>query len=123
VIAVPVTKEDSSKLLPIAIMAHNGEKVIQKAVENVLSQNIPIGYSVKVVIVANGGSDRTEEIVKGLEEQNPNRVVLISMTEKGKPEQLIKLSGFLMRFQIMIFKFPMSYFWMQIASFTTQKSC
>ena len=65
-------------------MAHNEEKVIQKAVENALSQNIPVGYSVKVVVVANGCSDRTEEIVKGLEEQNPNRVVLVSMTEKGK---------------------------------------
>jgi len=65
-------------------MAHNEEKVIHRAVQNALSQNIPVGYSVKVVVVANGCSDRTEEIVKGLEEQNPNRVVLISMTEKGK---------------------------------------
>jgi len=88
VIAVPVTKEDSSKLLPIAIMAHNEEKVIQKAVENVLSQNIPVGYLVKVVVVANGCNDRTEEIVKGLEEQNPNRVALVSMTEKGKTKAI-----------------------------------
>ena len=65
-------------------MAHNEEKVIQKAVENVLSQNTPIGYSVKVVVIANACSDRTEEIVKGLEEQNPNRIELVSMTEKGK---------------------------------------
>jgi glycosyltransferase involved in cell wall biosynthesis len=65
-------------------MAHNEEKVIQRAVESVISQKIPIGYLVKVVVVANGCSDRTEEIVRGLEKQNPNRVVLISMTEKGK---------------------------------------
>jgi len=76
-------------------MAHNEEKVIQKAVENVLSQNTPIGYSVKVVIVANGCSDRTEEIVKGLEKQNPNRVVLISMTEKGKTRAINKAIRFL----------------------------
>jgi glycosyltransferase involved in cell wall biosynthesis len=84
VIAVPVTKEDSSKLLPIAIMAHNEEKVIQKAVESILSQDVPVGYSVKVVVVANGCSDRTEEIVKGLEERNPNKVALVSIKEKGK---------------------------------------
>lgn len=65
-------------------MAHNEEKVIHRAVQNALSQNIPVGYSVKVIIVANGCSDRTEEIVKGLEEQNPNKVALVSMTEKGK---------------------------------------
>jgi glycosyltransferase involved in cell wall biosynthesis len=77
-------REATEKILPVAIMAHNEEKVIQKAVENVLSQNTPIGYSAKVVVVANGCSDRTEEIVKGLEEQNPNRIVLVSMAEKGK---------------------------------------
>jgi glycosyltransferase involved in cell wall biosynthesis len=65
-------------------MTHNEEKVIQKSIESVLGQKTPNGYSVKVVVVANGCSDRTEEIVKGLEEQNPNRVVLVSMTEKGK---------------------------------------
>jgi glycosyltransferase involved in cell wall biosynthesis len=79
-----ISKENLNYILPVAIMAHNEEKVIQKAVENVLIQNIPVGYLVKVVVVANGCNDRTEEIVKGLEEQNPNRVVLISMTEKGK---------------------------------------
>lgn len=36
------------------------------------------------MIVANGCNDRTEEIVKALEDQNPSRVALISMTEKGK---------------------------------------
>lgn len=77
-------KKECSYLLPVAIMAHNEEKVIQKVVENALSQKTPTEYSVKVVIVANGCTDRTEEIVKGLEKQNPNRVVLISMTEKGK---------------------------------------
>ena len=77
-------RKDSIKLLPVAIMAHNEEKVIQKAIESVLSQSIPVGYSVKVVVVANGCSDRTGEIVKHLEKQNPNRVVLVSIKEKGK---------------------------------------
>jgi glycosyltransferase involved in cell wall biosynthesis len=72
------------KLLPVAIMAHNEEKVIHKAVESVLRQDTPTGFTIKVVVVANGCSDTTEEIVKGLEERNPNRVALVSMTEKGK---------------------------------------
>jgi glycosyltransferase involved in cell wall biosynthesis len=82
--AVIVREKVGNRLLPIAIMAHNEEKVIHRAVQNALSQNIPVGYSVKVVVVANGCSDRTEEIVKGLEKQNPNKVVLVSMREKGK---------------------------------------
>jgi glycosyltransferase involved in cell wall biosynthesis len=82
--AVIVREKVSNRLLPIAVMAHNEEKVIHRAVQNALSQNIPVGYSVKVVVVANGCTDRTEEIVKGLEKQNPNKVVLVSMREKGK---------------------------------------
>jgi len=86
--------QNSSKLLPVAIMAHNEEKVIQKAVESVLSQNTPTGFTIKVVVVANGCSDRTEEIVKGLEEQNSDRVVLISMTEKGKTRAIKGAIGY-----------------------------
>jgi glycosyltransferase involved in cell wall biosynthesis len=81
---VIVREKVSNRLLPIAIMAHNEEKVIQKAVESILDQKTPTGYAVKVVVIANGCSDRTEEIVRGLEKQNPNSVVLVPMTEKGK---------------------------------------
>ena len=58
-------KKECSYLLPVAIMAHNEETVIKKTLENVLSQNAPIGYSIKTVVVANGCTDRTEEVVKG----------------------------------------------------------
>ena len=82
--------ESISKLLPIAIMAHNEEKVIRRAVESVLSQKTPVGYLVKVVVVANGCSDRTEEIVKLLAEHNPSRVELVSIKEKGKTKAINK---------------------------------
>jgi len=82
--AIIIGEKDSSKLLPIAIMAYNEEKVIQKAVESVLDQRTPIGYSVKAVVVANGCVDRTEEIVKSLVRQHSNKVVLLSIKEKGK---------------------------------------
>lgn len=71
-------------VLPIAIMAHNEEKVIRKAVESALNQNAPPGYSVKVVVVANACTDRTEDIVNRMREQYPNRVQLVSISEKGK---------------------------------------
>jgi len=76
--------QNTSKLLPVAIMAHNEEKVIQKAVESVLDQTNPTGYSVKAVVVANGCCDRTEEIVNDLENRHPNKVILVSIKEKGK---------------------------------------
>ena len=83
-----------NKLLPIAIMAHNEEKVISKAIKSALSQDTPVGYSSKVVVVANACTDRTEGIVSGMAENYPNRVQLVSIREKGKTRainQAIKL--------------------------------
>lgn len=73
-----------NKLLPIAIMAHNEEKVISKAIKSALSQDTPVGYSSKVVVVANACTDRTEEIVSRMAENYPNKVQLVSIREKGK---------------------------------------
>lgn len=73
-----------NKLLPIAIMAHNEEKVISKAIKSALSQDTPVGYSSKIVVVANACTDRTEDIVRGMAENYPNRVQLVSIREKGK---------------------------------------
>ena len=87
-------RENIKQILPVAIMAHNEEKVIQKSIESVLDQETPIGFSVKTVVVANGCGDRTEEIVKELKEQNPDKVALVSMKEKGKTRAINKAIEF-----------------------------
>ncbi|MBN2034243.1 MAG: glycosyltransferase family 2 protein [Deltaproteobacteria bacterium] len=69
-------------------MAHNEEKVIQKAVQSGLTQKTPSGFTVQIVVVANGCSDRTEEIVKELEDRNPQGVVLVSIKDKGKTKAI-----------------------------------
>ncbi len=76
------------KLLPVIIIAHNEEKVIQRAIESALSQDIPMAYTLNVTVVANGCNDRTEEIVEGFVKIHPETVRLISMTEKGKTKAL-----------------------------------
>lgn len=75
-------------LIPIAIMAHNEEKVILRAVESSLSQSVPVGYSVGVVVVANGCTDMTEKLVKSIVDNHPDRVTLISLREKGKTKAI-----------------------------------
>jgi glycosyltransferase involved in cell wall biosynthesis len=69
-------------------MAHNEEKVIQKAVESILSQNTPAEYSVKAIAVANACTDRTEEVVNRMVEQYPDRIQLVSIREKGKTKAI-----------------------------------
>jgi len=83
-----LSRKINCKLLPVAIMAHNEEKVIQRAVESVLDQKTPTGYSVKVVIVANGCGDKTEDIATLLEKEYPGKVILLSIKEKGKTRAL-----------------------------------
>jgi glycosyltransferase involved in cell wall biosynthesis len=77
-------KNNLCKILPVAIMAHNEEKVITKAINSILSQITPAGYSVKVIVVANACTDNTEDVVNRLGEHNLNKVQLISTKKKGK---------------------------------------
>ena len=76
------------QLLPVAIMAHNEEKVIRGAIESVLRQKIPAGFTVKIVICVNGCSDRTEDVVKEIAEEIPDRIDLLSIREKGKTKAI-----------------------------------
>jgi glycosyltransferase involved in cell wall biosynthesis len=86
--------KNANKLLPVAIMAHNEEKVIEKSIESIFHQESPAGYSVKVIVVANGCVDRTEEIVREFEKKNPDKVKLISMKEKGKTKAINQAISF-----------------------------
>lgn len=83
------------KILPVAIMAHNEERVIRRGIESILSQDVPEGFSVRVVVVANGCSDRTEEIVKDIEREKPGTIELIPMSEKGKTRAINRAIEFL----------------------------
>ncbi|MBN1363514.1 MAG: glycosyltransferase [Syntrophaceae bacterium] len=50
-------------LISVIIPVYNGEKFIQEAVENILSQKYP---SLEIIIVNDGSDDRTEEIINHL---------------------------------------------------------
>jgi glycosyltransferase involved in cell wall biosynthesis len=75
-------------LLPIAIMAHNEERLIGRALESALSQQEPPGYRVEIIVVANGCTDGTERVVESTALANPGRVRLITSTTKGKTHAL-----------------------------------
>lgn len=73
-----------SNVLPVAIMAHNEEKVIAQAIQSCFEQICPIGYSINVIVVANGCTDATEDIVLAIAKQYQGALKLISMSDKGK---------------------------------------
>jgi glycosyltransferase involved in cell wall biosynthesis len=78
--ALPRTEQ----LLPVAIMAHNEEKVVKRAVASVLDQRVPFGYAVRATVVTNGCTDGTESIVSEMARIHPGKVELVSLREKGK---------------------------------------
>lgn len=71
--------------ISVIIAALNEEKNIKARLENILHQKYPEG-KMEVIVVSDGSSDRTEEIVKSFEKEN---VKLYSFeTRKGKAEAL-----------------------------------
>ena len=83
-----MAKDIRPNLLPVAIMAHNEARFIERAVISALSQEVPRECYVKVVVVANGCTDNTEEIVQRLEKRNPGKVRLLAIRDKGKTKAI-----------------------------------
>ena len=71
-------------ILAIAILAHNEEKVIRRAIESALKQVPPPSLKIKIVVAANGCTDSTEAIVREYEKEYPGIVEMLSLRKKGK---------------------------------------
>jgi cellulose synthase/poly-beta-1,6-N-acetylglucosamine synthase-like glycosyltransferase len=105
-----------NKILPVAIMAHNEEKVIQKAIDSIFRQDLPNDYSVITIVAANACLDRTEEIIENIQRLYGKRVLLISIRQKARQKHLIRLLAFLRAWWKSIFQSRMSYSWMPTVS-------
>jgi glycosyltransferase involved in cell wall biosynthesis len=71
------------RVIAAGIMAHNEEKVIEKCIESLLSQDLGGEYELEIEVVANACTDRTCEIVLR-KCQDVNNLRLIEVKEKGK---------------------------------------
>lgn len=67
--------------LSIVIAAYNAEKTIERAIKSIINQNVG---SYEIVIVDDGSSDGTVEIINNVKERNPNiDIRLISIINSG----------------------------------------
>jgi len=71
----------------VHILAHNEEDLIEGCVRSVLAQSVGDLDTLSVVVIANGCSDGTEEVVQGLCETDP-RVSLFPIKGSGKVNAL-----------------------------------
>ncbi len=80
---VPSSRKNKENKQPISIVipAHNEEENIESAIRSILNS----GYSedIEIIVVNDGSTDRTAEIVKGISAKNKN-VKLIEGEHKGK---------------------------------------
>ncbi|HEX6096850.1 MAG TPA: glycosyltransferase family 2 protein [Thermoanaerobaculia bacterium] len=80
----PVRAGDVTPRVTFVIAAYNEEKVIAEKIENSLSLDYP-GDRIEVLVVSNGSTDRTDEIVAG----HPDpRVRLLALPRPGKMQAL-----------------------------------
>jgi len=65
----------------VGVMAHNEEEMIGRCLEGLLSQEIPNGKIVEIIVVSSGSTDETNEIVRRMSQVDP-RVKLITQNAR-----------------------------------------
>jgi len=78
----PVHKDEVEPTVTIVVAAHDEERVIERRLENLLA----LDYSpekAEIVVVSDGSTDRTDELVKAFAAGNP-RVRLLAVSRGGK---------------------------------------
>jgi glycosyltransferase involved in cell wall biosynthesis len=77
-----VRREDILPTVTIVVAAHNEEDVIERRIENLLALDYPAEL-VEIVVASDASTDRTHEIVRGIEAREP-RVSLLECPRGGK---------------------------------------
>ncbi|MEM6534011.1 MAG: glycosyltransferase family 2 protein [Pseudomonadota bacterium] len=79
-----MTVFDDNKIAVI-IPAFNSESTIERAARSVLSQNLPDALSLELIVVDDGSTDRTVDVVEKLMTKHQGRLRLICQPENAGP--------------------------------------
>lgn len=84
----------TGKKISVIIPAYNVEAYIRRCLDSLVNQTYE---NIEIIVVNDGSTDRTEEIVREYEEREPEKVKLFSQENKGQAEArnfgLTKASG------------------------------
>ncbi|MDQ6707895.1 MAG: glycosyltransferase family 2 protein [Acidobacteriota bacterium] len=82
--AVPIRKDSTLRPVSFVIAVHNGEKFIANKLQSILGLNYPRNL-MEILVVSDGSTDRTEEIVESFRSDGVN---LLRLPRGGKPAAL-----------------------------------
>ena len=86
-----VRKAEFEPGVVVVISAFNEEREIEHTLINKLSQEYPVDR-LTVIVVSDGSTDRTDEIVRGLAELNPGRLTLLRQEPRQGKTQAINMA-------------------------------
>jgi cellulose synthase/poly-beta-1,6-N-acetylglucosamine synthase-like glycosyltransferase len=86
-----VKKADIEPSITVVIAAFNEEREIRDTVVNKLAQDYP-SDCLEVIVVSDGSTDRTDEIVRGLAERNEGRLRLLRQEPRQGKTQALNLA-------------------------------
>ena len=67
--------------ISIIIPAYNAEKYISETIESILSQSM---QSFEIIVINDGSQDRTQEIVEGYRDKNPDKIRIFYQKNQGQ---------------------------------------
>ena len=86
-----VSKADIAPRITVVISAFNEEREIESTVVNKLSQDYPADR-LDVIVVSDGSTDRTDEIVRGLADRSKGRLRLMRQDPRQGKTQAINMA-------------------------------
>lgn len=88
----PIRSLPQIKKVTVLIAAHNEERRLARKIENCLSLDYPPGQ-LDLIIVSDGSTDRTDEVVSRCAARFPGRITLISLPEQGGKARALNIAA------------------------------
>jgi rhamnosyltransferase len=73
-----VQKNKNKKYISVFIPVFNGDKYLGECIESIINQELPTGYSLEIIIIDSGSTDRSLDIIN----QYKKHVILIEIPNK-----------------------------------------
>ncbi|MBR0471300.1 MAG: glycosyltransferase [Methanosphaera sp.] len=78
------TKKDKHYTFSIIIAVYNTERFIEESINSIINQTLSFKENTEIIIVDDGSTDNSINIIKGYKEQYPENITIIEKTHSGQ---------------------------------------